>query len=147
MIGWVLGTFVVGAAFVKGWTRPSADGRTEVRLASTERDLILAEMRQLLKSVHGVVTGLSDPGPSTGRKLAEQAARAAGMGMAEDVNPAIMVKLPLPLKQMGMSVHRDFDALADGIAQGESAARILERLSSITARCTTCHEMYRLSSP
>ena len=41
--------------------------------------------------------------------------RAVGMGMAADVEPAIMMKLPLPFKQMGMSVHRDFDAIADGI--------------------------------
>ncbi len=44
--------------------------------------------------------------------------RAAGKGMAADVSPAIMVKLPLALKQMGMSVHRDFDALADAVVQG-----------------------------
>ena len=143
---WVVTVAGAGWFFVKGWTVKGTDGRMEISLAPSERDLILGEMRQLLRSVHGVVTGLSDADREAGRKVAEQAARAGGMGMAEDMTPAIMLKLPLALKQMGMSVHRDFDGLADGIARGESDAEILQRLSSITTRCTTCHEMYRLTA-
>ena len=127
--------------FVKGVTRPGADGRSEIVLAASERDLILGEMRQLLKAVDGVVRGLGDPQPDL--KSMETAARAAEMGMAADVNPAIMVKLPLPFKQMGMSIHRDMDALADAIVQQETPQQILQRLSSMTARCTTCHDLYR----
>jgi hypothetical protein len=141
---WVVAVAVIGWVFIKGWTAPGADGRTEIVLAPVERDLILGEMRQLLKAVHGVVTGLSDP--SQGMKEAERAARAAGMGMAADVDPAIMLKLPLAFKQMGMSVHRDMDRLADAIAQKEEPAKLLGRVSGITARCTTCHDLYRLSA-
>ncbi len=141
---WVIGAAIVGWLFVKGWTAPGADGRTEIVLAPVERDQILGEMRQLLKVVQGVVTGLSDP--AQGMKDAERAARTAGMGMAADVDPAIMLKLPLPFKQMGMSVHQDMDRLADAIAQKEEPAKLLTRLSSITARCTTCHDLYRLSA-
>jgi cytochrome c556 len=128
--------------FVHGWTVAGRDGRTEILLASGERDQILAEMRLLLKAVHGVVAAAGDPQQDL--KPAESAARAAGMAMAADVNPAIMAKLPLAFKQMGMSVHQDMDRLADAVSQGESATQILGRLSSITARCTTCHDMYRL---
>jgi cytochrome c556 len=110
-------------------------------LASAERDQILAEMRQLLKAVDGVVRGLGEPQPDL--KQMETAARAAGMQMAADTSPAIMAKLPLPFKQMGMSIHKDMDALADAIAQKETPQQILQRLSSMTARCTTCHDMYR----
>jgi cytochrome c556 len=68
------------------------------------------------------------------------------MGMAADVNPALMAKLPLPFKQMGMSIHRDMDALADGIVRTETPQQILQRLSIMTARCTTCHDLYRFSA-
>ena len=78
--------------FIQGHTRPASDGRTEILLAPAERDLVLAEMRDLLKAVHGVVTVLGRPSPNL--KDAEGAARAAGMAMAVDVNPAIMLKLP-----------------------------------------------------
>ena len=65
--------------------------------------------------------------------------------MAEDVNPALMAKLPLPFKQMGMSIHKDMDALADAVIQKETPQQILQRLSNMTARCTACHDMYRFA--
>lgn len=140
---WVVLLVVTGWFFVKGWTTKGSDGRTEILLAPVERDLILAEMRQLLKAVQAVVTGVAGPDQPADRQQIEQAARAAGMGMAVDVNPAIMAKLPLPFKQMGMSIHHDMDGLADAIIQKESSQQILQRLSSMTARCTTCHDLYR----
>ncbi len=143
MVLWVVTLVAAGWFFVNGLTIKGTDGRMEILLAPNERDLILGEMRQLLKAVHGVVTGLAGQDQPADRQQIEQAARAAGMGMAADVNPAIMVKLPLPFKQMGMSIHCDMDALADAIAQKETSQQILQRLSSMTARCTTCHDLYR----
>ncbi|HEY6639801.1 MAG TPA: hypothetical protein VIY67_03630 [Nitrospiraceae bacterium] len=143
---WVVTLVAAGWFFVRGWTAQGADGRIQVVLAPAERDLILGEMRMLLKAVHGVVTGLAgrDQGPDLVQ--IEQAARSAGMGMAEDVNPALMAKLPLPFKQMGMSIHHDMDALADAVVKRETQQQILQRLTSITARCTTCHDMYRIGA-
>jgi cytochrome c556 len=57
-----------------------------------------------------------------------------------------MVKLPLPFKQLGMSIHKDMDALAEAIAQNETPQQSLQRLSSMTARCTACHDMYRFGA-
>ena len=142
---WIVTIGVAGWFFVKGWTTEGTDGRMQIVLAPAERDLILGEMRMLLKAVHGVVTGLAGQGQEADRAQMEQAARSAGMGMAEDVNPALMAKLPLPFKQMGMSIHHDMDALADAIVNKETAPQILQRLSSMTARCTACHDMYRFS--
>jgi cytochrome c556 len=143
---WIMTIGVAGWFFVQGWTTEGTDGRTEIVLASAERDLILGEMRMLLKAVHGVVTGLAGQDQEANRAQIEQAARSAGMHMAEDVNPALMAKLPLPFKQMGMSIHKDMDALADAIVQKETPQQILHRLSSMTARCTACHDMYRFST-
>ncbi len=140
---WIMTIGVAGWFFVQGWTTQGTDGRMQIVLAPAERDLILGEMRMLLKAVHGVVTGLASQDQEAGRSQMEQAARSAGMGMAEDVNPALMAKLPLPFKQMGMSIHEDMDALADAIGQKETQQQILQRLSSMTARCTICHDMYR----
>ena len=99
----------------------------------------------MLKAVHGVVTGLASQDQEADRTPMEQAARSAGMGMA-DVNPALMAKLPLPFKQMDMSIHKDMDALADAVVQKEPPQQILQRLSSMTARCTMCHDLYRFST-
>jgi len=143
---WIVTVGVAGWFFVQGWTAQSTDGRMQIVLAPTERDLILGEMRMLLKAVHGVVRGLAGQDQEVDRAQIEQAARSAGMGMAEDVNPALMAKLPLPFKQMGMSIHKDMDALADAVVQKETPQQILQRLSNMTARCTTCHDMYRFSA-
>ncbi len=141
---WIMTVAIGGWFFVKGWTAKGSDGRTEIFLAPAERDQILAEMRQLLKAVDGVVRGLGEPQPDL--KEVEVAARAVGMHMAADVEPTIMAKLPLPFKQMGMSIHKDMDALADAIVKNETPQQILHRLSSMTARCTACHDMYRFKA-
>jgi hypothetical protein len=141
LVTWFVTIGALGWLFVKGWTVEGRDGRTEIVLAPAERDQILAEMRQLLKAVQGVVTGLSGSGGDL--KMVEESARAARMSMAADVNPALMAKPPLAFKQMGMSVHQDMDQLADADVQRETPPQILRRLSSITARCTTCHDLYR----
>jgi cytochrome c556 len=143
---WIVTIGVAGWFFVQGWTTEGTDGRTQIVLAPAERDLILGEMRMLLKAVHGVVAGLAVQDQETDRAQMEQAARSAGMHMAEDVNPALMEKLPLPFKQMGMSIHKDMDALADAVIQKEKSQQILQRLSNMTARCTACHDMYRFST-
>lgn len=143
---WIVMMGVGGWFFVQGWTTQGTDGRTQIVLAPAERDLILGEMRLLLKAVHGVVTGLAGQGQDVDRAQIEQAARSAGMHMAADVNLALMAKLPLPFKQMGMSIHKDMDALADAIAHNETPQQILQRLSNMTARCTTCHDVYRFSA-
>jgi cytochrome c556 len=140
---WLM-TLAVGTwLFVRGWTRPGSDGRAEILLAPAERDQILAEMRLLLKTVDGILRGLGDA--EIDRRVLAMIAREAGMGMAADVEPTIMAKLPLPFKQLGMSIHKDMDVLADAIAEGATAQEIVRRLSDMTARCTACHEMYRLS--
>ena len=138
---WILTITVLGWFFIKGWTAEGSDGRTEILLAVAERDQILAEMRLFLKAVDGIVRGLGEP--THDLKQMEETARAVGMHMAADTEPAIMAKLPLPFKQMGMSIHKDMDALADAVVRDEPAQQILQRLSSMTARCTACHDMYR----
>jgi cytochrome c556 len=137
---WAATIGALGFLFVRGWTSESSDRRTAIQLSPAERDLVLGEMRQMLHSVHNLVTGLS----AGDRKIMEQAARASGMGMAADVNPILIAKLPLGFKQQGMSVHRDFDALADTIARGADQATVLRDFTGITARCVGCHTAYRL---
>lgn len=144
LVLWVMTIAALSWVFVKGWTTEGSDGRVEILLAPAERDQILAEMRHLLKAVDGVIRGLGEPKPDL--KAMEAAARGAGMDMAADVEPAMMAKLPLPFKQMGMSIHHDMDALADAIVQNETPQQLLQRLANMTARCTACHDMYRFSA-
>ena len=137
---WVVTAATLGYFFVRGWTSETTDKRTAIHLAPGERDLVLGEMRQMLYSVHRFVTGLS----AGDAKIMAEAARASGVTTAADVNPIIMAKLPLDFRRQGMSVHRDFEALADTIAKGADHATILRDFTGITARCVGCHTSYRL---
>lgn len=143
---WLIGAVAVGWLFINGWTTKGSDGRTEIVLAPSERDFVLTQMRQFLQAIHAVLADVGATDSHQAFKAAEAAARKVGMGSDEDVNPAILAKIPLAFKQMGMSVHHEFDGLADGIAQGETVPQIIRRLSIITSQCTACHEMYRFSA-
>lgn len=137
---WVITIGVLGYFFVHGWTTTGSDKRIAVQLATAERDLVLTEMRQMLTSVHGLI----DAAARADQKAMERAARDSGMAMAADVNPMLMAKLPLEFKQLGMSVHDDFDKLATALSTGVDQTTALRDLSHITARCVACHAAYRL---
>ena len=134
-----IATFAV--FFVRGNTAPGTDNRTAVVLAPAERDLILSEMRGFLAGVQSILDGLN----RSDMKQVASAARAIGMQSAVDVNPALMAKLPLPLKQLGMSVHRDMDELADAAAAGKPAAELQSRLANTLSKCVACHSAWQLA--
>ncbi|MGD8592242.1 MAG: hypothetical protein PVF82_05380 [Gammaproteobacteria bacterium] len=139
---WVLTVLAGVYLFVVGQTRPAQDGRTAIILESGERAMILGEMRDLLAAVQGVVAGLA-------RKESSEvaaAARRAGSAAAADVAPGLMTKLPFEFKQLGMSVHQDFDKLAAAIDNGEDNQQVLFRMNELLQRCVACHATYQLST-
>jgi cytochrome c556 len=139
---WVvtIGAFVY--FFVAGATEKSTDNRTAVLLSAQEKDLVLGEMRTMLVAVSGVLNALGEGDT----KKASAAARSAGMAMAVDTTPLLMAKLPLEFKNLGMSVHGDFDLLAADIDNGLTQQQIVQRLGATTSKCTTCHAIYRLGA-
>ena len=139
---WLATVAVAGFFFIRGQTRVAADGRTAVLLAPDERDLVLTEMRGLLGSVQGVVDGVK----AGNLKQVAEAARASGMAAAADVNPALMAKLPLEFKQLGLGLHRRFDEIASQADSGASREDILAALSAQLSACVACHASYRIEA-
>ncbi len=128
--------------FVVGRTEPSTDGRRVVLLTPAERDLVLGEMRGLLQAVQGIVDGLA----RDDRAQVARAARSAGMASAADPSPALVGKLPLEFKRLGMSVHQGMDDLALAAEQGEPTSALLERLAGQLSTCAACHASWRFSA-
>ncbi len=139
---WIATIAVFAWFFVRGNTAPGTDGRTAVVLAPAERNLILTEMRGLLLASQQVVQGIRQDD----MKLVAKSARAAGMGAAADVNPALMAKLPVEFKSLGMSVHHDMDDLAKAAESGKSQADLLGMLSDTMAKCAGCHSAWQLKA-
>jgi len=139
---WVVTVAVFAWFFVRGNTVAGSDNRTAVMLAVGERELILSEMRNLLGSVQGILDGINHGD----MKQAANAARAVGMASAADVNPALIAKLPMPFKQLGMSVHHDMDDLAQAADSGKPAAELHAMLTNTLSKCVACHASWQLKA-
>jgi hypothetical protein len=116
------------------------DDRIEMSLAPEERELVLGEMRVLLEGLQGIISALA----SGNFKEVEIAARGNGMIMAQDINPALMTKLPMDFKEMGLGVHKAFDDIANNI-QGKNTKQILSEIDDIMTSCIACHTTYKIT--
>ena len=116
------------------------DKRMEISLLPEERQLILGEMRSLLVGLKGIVQGLS----TEDFEQVKKSAIGNGMGMAQDVNPALIAKLPMSFKAMGMGVHKSFDELAAKIP-GVTSKEILKEVDVIMSSCVACHSAFKIT--
>ncbi len=126
--------------FIRGNTTTRTDGRTAVVLQVSERDLILSEMRGLLSATQGILEGVNQGD----MQHVIKASSAAGMVVASDASPVLIAKLPLELKSLGMSVHRDMDAIAKAAENKAPAPEILKMLSNTLTKCVACHSAWQL---
>lgn len=139
---WVVTVVVFAWFFVRGNTVSGTDNRTAVVLGTGERDMVLSEMRKLLAGVHGVLDGIN----RGDMKQVASAAHAVGMSAAADANPALIAKLPMPFKQLGMGTHRDMDELSKAAENGKPAPELLNMLSGALAKCVSCHAAWQIKA-
>src|SRR3989304_5480748 len=139
---WVVTIAIFAWFFIRGNITAGSDNRTAIVLQGGERDLILLEMRGLLTSTHGILEGVIQ----ADMNRVVQSSRASGMAPAADVNPALMAKLPLPFKTLGMSVHQDMDEIARAAEGGEPAPELLKMLSATLSKCVACHAEWQLKT-
>ncbi len=122
---------------------PAQDGRVVLELSPAERVVILEEMRMLLSGVQKMTGAL---GQQDMPAVAE-AARALGQKMAHEVPPALRAKLPLEFRQLGSSVHRDFDQIALDADSLKDVSYSLTQLSATLQKCVSCHATYQIQAP
>jgi hypothetical protein len=139
---WIVTIAVFAWFFIRGNTAAGTDGRTAVVLHAGERDLILSEMRGLLSATQQILEGANQGD----RQRVIKAASAAGMAGAADVNPALMAKLPMEFKALGMSVHHDMDDIAKAAKGGTPAPEILKMASNTLTKCVACHSAWQLKA-
>ena len=139
---WVVTIAVFIWFFVRGNTAAGTDDRTVIVLHPEERELVLSEMRGLLAAMQGILEGANQ----NDMPRVIEAARAAGMAGTVDVNPALMAKLPLEFKALGMGIHHDMDKIAKAAQDGKSAADLLKMTSSTLTKCVACHAVWQIKS-
>ena len=139
---WVATVAVFGWFFIRGSTAAGTDGRTAVVLQPDERDFVMVEMRGLLAATQQIVDGANQGDMPRVIK----AARGAGMSAAADVNPALMLKLPVQFKQLAMSLHRNMDEIAAAAEGGKPAPELLKMTSDAMAKCVACHSAWQIKT-
>jgi len=120
---------------IEGSVKPADDGRTAIIRESGERDFILGEMRGFLETVQGITEALG----AGDLAAVESMAAAAGSADAEAAPAAIIGKLPLEFKTLGMDTHALFDTLATTAAESGDIAVTTASLGDLMLNCTGCH--------
>ncbi len=138
---WVVTAGIFGWFFYKGDVIKAPDlERVVVLLDASEREYVLAEMRGMLSSVQQIILGIA----ADDRAAIAKAASAAGMSVAADDNPRLLAKLPMELKSLGFSTHKDMDILAAAAKNGVSYGEILTMLGTSMTKCIACHKTWQL---
>lgn len=116
------------------------DQRAVLALTPPERAMLLEEMRGFLSGVQ-VITGALG---KQDMQAVAVAARGMGQKMVHDVPPALRAKLPPEFRQLGFSVHGDFDQLAMDAESMKDVSYSLNQLSAIQQKCVACHSVYQI---
>lgn len=122
---------------------PAPDGRVTLQLTPDERAVVLEEMRLFLAGVQKMTGALARQDmPATAA-----AARDLGQKMVHELPPALRAKLPAEFRQLGASVHRDFDQIAMDAESMKDVSTTLHQLSATMQKCVSCHATYQIASP
>lgn len=139
---WLVTIAVIVWFFIRGSTVAGTDGRSAIVLQPGERALVLTEMRGLLAATQQILDG-ANRGDTP---LIIKSARAGGMAGTADVSPALMAKLPLAFKALGMSVHHEMDEIAKAAEHGMPTTELLKMTSDTLTKCVACHATWQLKA-
>jgi len=145
IVNLLLLSVVIGlVSWLWGTNKPeqAPDGRQAIVLSPAARGYELAEMRGFLASVQGITAAISRQQMETVADLA----RASGLSASRPQPEMLKAKLPPEFKQIRLSVHQDFDQLAEDAERRSDPIASLRQLADITAKCVACHTSYRLQS-
>ena len=144
-ISWTITTVLalmlafVGFKFITGSVEETDDGRTAIIMTAPERDMVLGEMRTFLEGVQSIVEAIAADDMAT----VATTATSVGMAATGGEPAALIAKLPLEFKALGMGTHKAFDDLSMEATDMGDGDIVLAQLGELMLRCTSCHAGYR----
>jgi len=135
IIGFGAHKFIFQGSVTKG-----SDNRTAIVLSTSERQLILEEMRGFLTSTQQIIQAVADDEMA---KLVT-AAKKSGRAAQAEVPTSLVGKLPMAFKKLGFDTHTKFDELAMDAEDMEDSQQSLKLLSQLMQNCIGCHATYQL---
>jgi len=119
-------------------TDGTADTRTSLGLTESERTEFLAEMRQMLASIQGIIAGIG----AEDRDRIIEAARYSGNRMARATPASVRAKLPKEFQEIGGPTHMLFEEIVIR-AETDDMASLAELTGRTMQNCLACHALYR----
>lgn len=117
-----------------------ADRRAVISVDAGARGELLAEMRAHVANVQRFLDAIA----KNDLPAAAAAARASGIVAASEAGGEVGRDLPPAFTALGMSLHADFDRLADAAARGDDALTLAGAMAAAMQKCVACHASYRL---
>ncbi len=146
-LSWVLviilsvSTGFLSLKFFTGEVKKSDDGRLALQLSVDERNMLLLEMRDWLRSTQGIfAAAINDDMAEVGR-----IATKAGMEAEEGVPGELFQKIPLAMKKLGFGTREAFDEIATIAAKDKDKDKVIKKLTETMNNCIACHDTYRFS--
>ncbi len=125
---------------IRGNTVTSEDGRTAIVVTEGERQLLLAEMRGFLEAIQAITEAAGNDDMATIATVASS----VGSASTNEVPVALMGKLPLEFKTLGLSTHSLFDELALNAEDIGDASIMMTGVGNLLQNCTSCHAGYKI---
>jgi len=116
----------------------AADPRQSLGLTDAERIEFLAEMRQMLVSIQGIVAGIG----KEDREAIAAAARLSGNRMARATPASVRAKLPQSFKEIGGPAHLLFEEIAIR-AETDDMTDLAILTGRTLEQCLVCHARFR----
>lgn len=123
-------------------TTAELDQRTVIQLDEAGRHFVLSEMRQYVKVLQQITGALAREDMAT----VADSAQSMGRQVMKNAPPGMMQSMPAGFRQLGMSVHMDFERIALDAGSLGDASHTLGQLSDVLGKCVACHEGFRIES-
>lgn len=118
------------------------DNRQVINLNAMQRNHVLTEMRALLAATQNIAGALAKDDMAAVAK----SAKAVGFNMKHKAENALHSVLPREFMMLGMSMHKDFDFIAEDATAINNPKHTLQQLSETLAKCSACHAAYQIQS-
>ena len=115
------------------------DKRISLQLTKTEKVEFLSEMRQMLTSIQGIISGIGENNP---QKIIK-AARYSGNRMARATPASIKAKIPKSFQEIGGPTHMMFEELVIR-AETDDMETLILFTGELMQQCIACHEAFKV---
>ncbi len=115
------------------------DERIDLGLTESEKAEFLAEMRQMLGSIQGIMTGIG----AKDRALIIKSAKYSGNRMARQTPDSVKKKTPALFKKLGGPTHMKFEELALR-AEDDDMEDIAKLTGELMQNFLACHSTFKV---